>query len=409
MANEKFFNMLPEEPDDLDKLLNDEEDHQDTNESSKQDSLNNVNNEDKSEELVEVEQNDDILNDEQFEDDPLASVVIGVDDSDIINTKKVLNKTLEDSDDEETFKSKIKQLVKEGIISVYEDKEDIDEYTHEELVRLIKDNIQEVNKKAQEQAILNLLDTLPEEVQYVIEYALKDGKDFKKVFKLLAEYDETKDITNILEDEDIITLYYKDVKGMSDEEIEALIDSYKNKGIFNSKVAQAKRELQELRKGKIQEEINKQEQEIENRRKTFEEFKNSLINNVEKSEIFKRAKGGKLKDEFISSLLELKYDSISGLKTNKFNHLLEKYLYVEPNYDIIGEVYWLLSDPESYKEYVKSDVKQKVIKEEVVPKLKRKSQEIAQQSNENIDYNTEDIKKIKKHEINRNKRRFFDF
>jgi hypothetical protein len=405
-----MFNLLPEEPDDLDKLMNEDEGEvTPVNESEPSSTVKEDTKEsdEPKDETFESHDVDDTA--EQEEEDPMKDVILGIDEEDTRKTKQVLADTLEEADDETTFRKKIKKLVDEGVISVYEDKEDIEEYTHDELVKLIKDNIEEVNKKAQEQAILSLLDTLPEEVQYVIEYALRDGKDFKKVFKLLAEYDETKDITSALDDEDVLMLYYKETKGMDEEEIESLIESYKRKGIFNSKVSQARKELTEIRKSKIQEEIKKQEVEAEERRKGFEQFKNNLISSIEKSNLFKTDKTKKLKDEFVSSLLEIKYDSISGQKTNKFNHLLEKYLYVEPNYDLIAEVYWLMSNPQSYKEFIRSDVKQKVIKEEVIPKLKKKSQELSTSSTENIDYSTDEIKKVRKHEVNRNKRKFFDF
>lgn len=408
----KMFNLLPEEPDDLDKLMNEDEGEVtpvNESESSSTVEEDTMESDKPKDETFESHDVDDTTEQEEEEEDPMKDVILGIDEEDTRKTKQVLADTLEEADDETTFRKKIKKLVEEGVISVYEDKEDIEEYTHDELVKLIKDNIEEVNKKAQEQAILSLLDTLPEEVQYVIEYALRDGKDFKKVFKLLAEYDETKDITSALDDEDVLMLYYKETKGMDEEEIESLIESYKRKGVFNSKVSQARKELTEMRKSKIQEEIKKQEVEAEERRKGFEQFKNNLISSIEKSNLFKTDKTKKLKDEFVSSLLEIKYDSISGQKTNKFNHLLEKYLYVEPNYDLIAEVYWLMSNPQSYKEFIRSDVKQKVIKEEVIPKLKKKSQELSTSSTENIDYSTDEIKKVRKHEVNRNKRKFFDF
>ena len=40
---------------------------------------------------------------------------------------------------------------------------------------------------------------------------------------------------------------------------------------------------------------------------------------------------------------------LTGKNTNLLGHLLEKYQFVEPNYTLISEALWLLSDPESYK------------------------------------------------------------
>jgi hypothetical protein len=44
---------------------------------------------------------------------------------------------------------------------------------------------------------------------------------------------------------------------------------------------------------------------------------------------------------------------MSGRGTNLLGHLLEKYQYVEPNYSLIAEALWLLSNPEDYRNNLK--------------------------------------------------------
>lgn len=60
---------------------------------------------------------------------------------------------------------------------------------------------------------------------------------------------------------------------------------------------------------------------------------------------------------------------MSGRNTNLLGHLLEKYQFVEPNYTLISEALWLLSDPNGYKAKIMEKGAQKSV-EKTVRKLK---------------------------------------
>jgi hypothetical protein len=69
-------------------------------------------------------------------------------------------------------------------------------------------------------------------------------------------------------------------------------------------------------------------------------------------------------------LVQPNYPSyMSGKKTNLLGHLLEKYQFVEPNYGLIAEAAWLLSDPEGYRNKVQEIGKSKAV-EKTVRQLK---------------------------------------
>jgi hypothetical protein len=61
----------------------------------------------------------------------------------------------------------------------------------------------------------------------------------------------------------------------------------------------------------------------------------------------------KTQAQLYSGLVQPQYPSVSGRPTNLLGHLLEKYQYVEPNYGLIAEALWLLSDPDSYRNELK--------------------------------------------------------
>ena len=70
-----------------------------------------------------------------------------------------------------------------------------------------------------------------------------------------------------------------------------------------------------------------------------------------------------------NGLVQPNYPSVSGRNTNLLGHLLEKYQFVEPNYDLISEALWLLSDPNGYKSKIMEKGAQQSV-EKTVRKLK---------------------------------------
>ena len=70
-----------------------------------------------------------------------------------------------------------------------------------------------------------------------------------------------------------------------------------------------------------------------------------------------------------NGLVQPSYPSITGKNTNLLGHLLEKYQFVEPNYDLVTEALWLLADPKGYKNKL-MEKGESVATEKTVRKLK---------------------------------------
>jgi hypothetical protein len=70
-----------------------------------------------------------------------------------------------------------------------------------------------------------------------------------------------------------------------------------------------------------------------------------------------------------NELTQPKYQSLQGNNTNLLGHLLERYQYVEPRYDLIAEALWLLADPDGYKNQIRTIAKSEAT-QETVRKLK---------------------------------------
>ena len=77
----------------------------------------------------------------------------------------------------------------------------------------------------------------------------------------------------------------------------------------------------------------------------------------------------KVQSFLYNGLVNPAYPSISGQNTNLLGHLLEKYQFVEPNYNIVTEALWLLADPKGYKSNIMKMGENKAV-EQTVRKLK---------------------------------------
>ena len=92
----------------------------------------------------------------------------------------------------------------------------------------------------------------------------------------------------------------------------------------------------------------------------------------------------KVQSFLYNGLVNPAYPSISGQNTNLLGHLLEKYQFVEPNYNIVTEALWLLADPKGYKANIMKMGENKAV-EQTVRKLKsaqsnKTSASVAQES-----------------------------
>jgi len=94
-------------------------------------------------------------------------------------------------------------------------------------------------------------------------------------------------------------------------------------------------------------------------------------------------------------LVQPQYPSISGKPTNLLGHLLEKYQFVEPNYSLIAEALWLLSDPDNYRQSLVKQGKNQAV-EQTVRQLK------TEQSNKIASSSTEEYEPEQQRRISRN-------
>ena len=120
----------------------------------------------------------------------------------------------------------------------------------------------------------------------------------------------------------------------------------------------------------VQQRIAEQEEMKARQEAAAEAYMQNVYDALKPGEISGVKLDRKTQSELYEGLVQPNYDSyVSGKKVNKLAHLLEKYQFVEPNYGLISEALWLLSDPDSYKSKIQEVGKNKAV-EKTVRQLK---------------------------------------
>lgn len=263
------------------------------------------------------------------------------------------------------------KLIKEDKIVPFEDEKSLEEYTAKDWEELIEANLEERANQVRRETPKQFFDALPQELQIAARYVANGGTDLKSLFATLAQAEETRDldIKNERDQELIIRDYLKATGYGSAEEIEEEIEIWKDLGKLEAQASKFKPKLDKMQEQIVARKLEEQEM----RRKQQEQASQQYMQNV-----YETLKDGTLGDVKIdrktqnmlyNGLVQPNYPSVSGRNTNLLGHLLEKYQFVEPNYTLISEALWLLSDPDGYKARIMEKGSQKAV-ESTVRKLK---------------------------------------
>lgn len=264
-----------------------------------------------------------------------------------------------------------KKLIDDDKILAFDDGKDLEDYSAKDWQELIQANLDERANAVRRETPKQFFESLPEELQIAARYVADGGQDLKGMFKALSTVEETRDL-NVKEEKDqsyIIREYLGATGYGTREEIEEEIEIWKDLGKLEQQAMKFKPKLDKMQEKVVAAKL--QEQDM--KRKQQEQASQNYMKNV-----FETLKDGVIGDTKIdkktqsflyNGLVNPAYPSISGTNTNLLGHLLEKYQFVEPNYNLITEALWLLADPNGFKETIMKKGSNKAV-EETVRKLK---------------------------------------
>ena len=216
-------------------------------------------------------------------------------------------------------------------------------------------------------------------MQYAAKYVADGGQDLKGLFRALAQVEEVRSLNPADENdqEGIVKSYLQATNFGTEEEIQEELNTWKDLGVLEKKAKQFKPKLDQMQEQIVQAQLAEQEARKEQQEQAAQAYMQNVFETLRTAEINGLKLDKKTQAQLYSGLVQPQYPSISGRPTNLLGHLLEKYQFVEPNYSLIAEALWLLSNPDEYRQALVKQGKNQAV-EQTVRQLK------TEQSRKNI-------------------------
>jgi hypothetical protein len=275
----------------------------------------------------------------------------------------------------------INKLIDAGKLVAFEDDKPMEDYTLKDYEELIDANFAEIENKVRQETPVEFFESLPEELQYAAKYVADGGQDLKGLFKVLAQAEEVRELDPRSErdQEQIVREYLRATNFGTAEDIEEEIDGWRDRGDLESKANKFKPKLDKMQESVVAQKLAKQEQMKRQQQAASEAYMQNVYNTVAAADLNGIKLDKRTQNMIYTGLVQPSYPSISGKQTNLLGHLLEKYQYVEPNYNKIAKVLWLLADEDGYEAKVKEQGKTAQV-EKTVRQLKTEQAKLATSS-----------------------------
>jgi hypothetical protein len=259
------------------------------------------------------------------------------------------------------------KLIADNKLIPFDDGKPLEEYTEKDFEELIDANFTERERALRDETPKEFFDSLPKELQYAAKYHADGGTDLKGLFRALSHVEEVRSLdVNVESDqEQIVRSYLKATQFGNDSEIDEEISTWKDLGRLATQAGKFKPKLDAMQEQVIQAQLADQASKKESQQKASENYVNNVFTALKTGEINGLRLDKKTQSALYVGLTQPQYTSITGKQTNLLGHLLEKHQFVDPNYPLIAEALWLLSNPEEYRASLKVQGKNAATEETV--------------------------------------------
>ena len=263
------------------------------------------------------------------------------------------------------------KLIEEGMIVPFDDEKPLDEYSSKDWKELLQANFEEREKKVKQEVPASFFNSLPDELKAAYKYISDGGEDLKGLFKALSHVEEVRqlDPRDEQDQEHIARQYLRATQFGSEEEIDEEIETWKDLGNLGKKANQFKPKLDKMQEQVINYQLQQQEQFKVQQEEAANQYIDNVYTTLKDGQLNGLRLDKKTQAFLFTELTQPKYQSLQGKGTNLLGHLLEKYQFLEPRYDLVAEALWLLSDPNGYKSQIMQTAKNEVT-QDTVRKLK---------------------------------------
>lgn len=275
----------------------------------------------------------------------------------------------------EFFKKRIESKEMFAFDDYDESKQSLDDYlgtlSEKDMEDLWKANVDNLKSEVAASTPKEFFESLPEELQYAAKYVADGGQDLKGLFQALAQVEQVRELDPTAENdqEQIIRSYLQATGFGTAEEVEEELTTWKDLGVLEKKAKQFKPKLDQMQEEIVQRQLEDQEMRQQQQQQAAQAYMDNVFEALRAAEINGLKLDKKTQAALYTGLVQPNYPSISGRPTNQLGHLLEKHQFVEPNYPLIAEALWLLSDPDAYREQLRKQGSAKAV-EQTVRQLK---------------------------------------
>lgn len=258
----------------------------------------------------------------------------------------------------EFFKKRIEAKEMFAFDDYDEGKQTLDEYlgtlSEKDLDELYTANITSLKEEITVNTPKEFFESLPKELQYAAKYVGDGGRDLKGLFQALAHVEQSRELDpeNDSDQEQIVRNYLQATNFGTDEEISEEITTWKDLGTLSKKATSFKPKLDKMQEQVVAQRLAQQEEVKLQQEQAAKQYVDNVFEALRPGEINGLKLEKNIQAKLYAGLTQPQYPSISGRPTNQLGHLLEKYQFVEPNYSLIAEALWLLSDPEDYRKNI---------------------------------------------------------
>jgi hypothetical protein len=253
----------------------------------------------------------------------------------------------------------INKLIETGKIVPFDDDKPLEDYSVKDYEELLEANFAEIENKVRQETPVEFFESLPQELQYAAKYVADGGQDLKGLFQVLAQAEEVRELdpANERGQEQIVREYLRATNFGTAEDIEEEIDGWRDRGDLEAKANKFKPKLDKMQESIVAQKVARQEQMRAQQHAASQAYMENVYNTVAAADLNGIKLDKRTQNLIYSGLVQPTYPSISGKPTNLLGHLLEKFQYVEPNYNKIAKVLWLLADEEGYESKVRDQGK----------------------------------------------------
>ena len=312
--------------------------------------------------------------------DALDSNIKNIDDDDIFeNGDNAKSKGGRPKTEKSGLVEFLKKRIESNEMFAFDDyddtKQSLDDYLgglgEKDVEDLWQANITNLKQEVAAKTPKEFFESLPEELQYAAKYVMDGGQDLKGMFQALAAVEQVRELdpTKDTDQEYIIKSYLQATNFGSAEEIEEEVNSWKDLGTLEKKAKQFKPKLDQMQEEMVQSQLADQEGRRQQQEQAAQAYTQNVFEALRPAEINGLKLDKKTQAFLYSGLTQPNYPSVSGRGPNLLGHLLEKYQFVEPNYGLIAEALWLLSNPDEYRSNLQKQGKNAAV-EQTVRQLK---------------------------------------